>query len=136
MGRAEKRAIMRQQLKKSAAMKEKYTQEKLIEDLSRNGIAPKDLKQSFKEGYDEGLRTASRPVLKTCYGALCIVLHDKYNFTPEQCLEALVEFDQKVTFAISEDEYVGETFDKLGLEIDFNGATDRVIAPDSFDVKI
>lgn len=136
MGRADRRRLMREQLKKSQDLKEKYDQNTLMERLTQNGISPNDLKTSYKEGFDEGLKVAARPILKTTYGALCLILSEKYGFTPEKCLEALIAFDQKVTYAINEDEYVGETFDKLGLEIDFSGATDRVIAPDSFGVPL
>ena len=131
MGRADKRRMMRESLKKSQKLKDKYDQKVIIDRLSKNGISPEDLKTSFKEGYDEGLKVAVRPILKTCYGALCLLLHDEYGFDQQKCLDALKAFDYKVTYAISEDEYIGETFDKLGFSIEFNDATDRITGADT-----
>ena len=43
MGRADRRRIMREQLKKSQTLKTEYDKNALIEQLSKNGIGPKDL---------------------------------------------------------------------------------------------
>ena len=63
MGRADRRRLMREQLKKSQDLKEKYDQNTLMERLTQNGISPNDLKTSYKEGFDEGLKVAARPIL-------------------------------------------------------------------------
>lgn len=78
--RAMRRAAMRTQTQKSQALIASYTKQQRIAGLIQNGISPKDLEQSYEEGRQEGFKQAGVSIIRTCYAAICIALHDEFDF--------------------------------------------------------
>lgn len=124
--RAQRRAMMRNQANKSQQLVANYNKQQRIAGLLQNGITPEDLREEFERGRKTGFQEAALPIIKSCYAGICIALHDEFGFGENRCLRALKAVDQKVLWALDNQELVDEVFEKTGLTLQLDEPFDRV----------
>ena len=123
--RAERRRLMRETTEKKALIAD-YTQSQLMAGLAQNGITPKDLEKEYHRGYQDGLQAASLPMIKTCYAAICLALHDEFDFGEDEYFRALTRVDERLLWTLENQELVDEVLEKTGLTIQFDEVFERV----------
>ena len=124
--RAARRAMMRSQKNKNAALLASYNKQQRMAELIKNGITPKDLEESYNKGVEEGLRHAGFEIITACYAGICIALHDEFGFGTKRCFRALEHIDQKITWALNNEELAEEALAKAGIELNFKDEFARV----------
>lgn len=92
----------------------------IVQRIQRNGITMDDLKENYDIGYKAGFESATGPVIKTCYAAICLALHELYGFGMKRCRDVLNLVDQKILYSLTSAEAIEEVWEKIGLQIDFN----------------
>ena len=97
-----------------------------IDKIQRNGITLEDLKQNYDIGFKEGFKAAGEPIVKGCFAAICLVLHEMHGFGRKRCCDVLNAVDQHMMYTLTSDEAIQEVWDKIGLHLDFKEAFDRV----------
>lgn len=138
MGRRERRMQERQQaLERGAAslrddqrqfMPEEYFREKVakMDRLQRNGITVADLKENYDKGWHDGFYESGDMVIRSCYAAICLALNDLYGFGQKRCMAVLNVMDQHLTMTLTSQEAIDEVYNRMGLQIEFQEAFDRV----------
>ena len=124
--RAERRRMMRETTAKNKALIADYTQSQLLAGLAKNGITLQDMEKEYHRGYQDGLHAASLPMIKTCYAAICLALHDEFGFGEDECFRALTHVDERLLWTLENQELVDEVLEKTGLTIQFDEVFDRV----------
>ena len=122
MNRAQRRAAK----PKKKPEWQKLTREERVEALFRNGITAGDLKREYERGRMDGFKAAGLPILKSCYAGICVALHDQFGFGEERCFRAIKAVDEKIMWALTNQELVDEVLEKTGLQINFDEPFDRV----------
>ena len=105
--------------------KEKMT---LIEqkfDLFRNGITEKDLRSEFERGYGAGWVDGRERLYKGLIAAISMVYGDIEKDT-DKVIEFLRKVDERVTLSIDEKDDIDEVLEKLGIELHFKNALNRI----------
>lgn len=87
--------------------------------INRNGITIEDLKRAEDDGVRAGYERGADEMLKTCYAAMCLALHDVHGFDGDACMEMLRAADERVTYAINSQELLDELDGTLGIEFHF-----------------
>lgn len=124
--RAQRRQMMRQQTQKNKALIADYSKQERVKGLIQNGITAKDLEEAFTQGHNEGFMQAGLSVLRCCYAAICIALHDEFGFGESRCFRALKVVDEKVALALNHEELVDEAFEKTGLTLSLDEPFERI----------
>ena len=124
--RAQRRAMMRNQINKSQQLLANYSKQQRIAGLVQNGITPKDLEDEFQRGRETGFKEAAEPIIKSCYAGICIALHDEFGFGRNRCYRAIKAVDEKIICALNHQELVEETLEKTGLILQLDEPFERV----------
>lgn len=126
--RAEQReaAQMRTSAYAQAIVRREAIEKKARDRLSQNGITPEDLEKNYDLGYHKGFSDASEPVIKGCYAAVCLALHDLYGFGKERCKKTLEAIDQHMLMSLTSMDAIEEVWEKVGIWLDFKDAFDRI----------
>ena len=124
--RAQRRAMMRNQMNKSQQLLANYSKQQRMAGLVQNGITPKDLEEEFQRGREIGFKEAAEPILKSCYAGICIALHDEFGFGENRCYRAIKAVDKKIVWALNHQELVEETLEKTGLRLQLDEPFERV----------
>lgn len=124
--RAQRRAIMRKQTQKNKGLIADYSKQERLKGLIQNGITPEDLQREYERGREDGFREAGMPIIKSCYAGICAALHDEFGFGEDRCFRAIKAVDEKVLWALNNQELVDEVLEKTGLRLDFGDNFDRV----------
>ena len=98
----------------------------LIERLSQNGITPNDLRAEYDKGFNEGFKRASEPIIKGCYAAICLALHDLYGFGAERCKRVLRAVDGHLIYTLTGEELIEQVLNDMDLEIRMDDPIERV----------
>lgn len=72
-------------------------------------------------------------MVKSCYAAICLALHELYGFGRKRCLDTLNCVDAKLIDTLTSAEAIDEVWEKIGLQIDFSEAFDRISEKDEPD---
>lgn len=99
----------------------------IVQSIQRNGITIKDLEKNFELGRDAGFREAAPNIVKTCYAAICLALHELYGFGKKRCHDVLTNVDQKVLYSLTSAEAIEEVWEKVGLQINFEEPFGRIV---------
>ena len=136
MNRQQRRMEQRQQQLQSvldnydmrSAMPEEYFRNKvcLMDKLQINGITVNDLKENYDIGYKDGFKAAGEPIVKGCFAAICLVLHEMHGFGRKRCCDVLNAVDRHMMYTLTTDEAIQEVWDTIGLHLEFNEPFDRV----------
>lgn len=94
-------------------------------EVFRNGITAKDLKEEFQKGYGAGWEDGRERLYKTVLASICLVMDDR-GVGSDEIIEFLHAVDNRVIISIDESEDIDEVFDRIGVELHFNRAMDRV----------
>lgn len=124
--RAQRRAIMRNQINKNQQLLSNFNTQQRMAGLVQNGITPKDLEDEFHRGREIGFKEASLPILKSCYAGICIALHDEFGFGESRCFRAIKAVDEKIVWALNHQELVEEVLQKTGLSLQLDEPFERV----------
>lgn len=79
-----------------------------------------------REGYDAGWQLAAVEIVKSCYAAIGIVLHEQYGFGQERILRAMKAMDHEVALCIEHRELCDKFYQACGMQLDFDDMMDRV----------
>lgn len=124
--RADRRRMMREKVGKSESLLREYSQAERIERLMQQGISQIDLENQYRAGYDEGFRRAGVEILKACYAACALGLHEAFGFGQVRLIRAINAMDEHVATMITGEDLKQEVLDRMGLEIDFHEGVNRV----------
>ena len=124
--RAQRRAMMRAEENRAKALLQRYDKAQRIDQLMQNGISPKDLEETYRQGYNDGARDAGVPIVKSCYAGICLAMRERFGFGKKRLMRVLSTVDEKIMLALNNQELVDETFKKTGIELDFDAPFDRV----------
>jgi len=124
--RADRRRMMREETKRNRALIADYSKQQRIAGLIQNGITPEDLEKSFEEGRKIGFTDASEAILKAAYAGICLALNERFGFGKKRVYDALAAVDEKVVFALGQNELVDEVLRRFDITIDFGEAFDRL----------
>jgi len=100
----------------------RYSKQELEKKLLRNGITEKDLEVAYNKGREEGFKASAEPVLRSCYAAVCLALHDLYGYGQKRCVDVVNKMDEHITYSLNSMELVEEVFDKLNITLAFRGS--------------
>ena len=128
--RAARRTIMREQIQKNKELIASYSKQQRIAGLIQNGITSEDLENEYERGRKDGFHQASWPIIKCCYAAICIALHDQLGFDNQQCYEALKAVDEKILYTLNNSELADEMLEKTGIKLMLDEPFDRVCMKD------
>ena len=124
--RAQRRAMMRNQINKNQQLLANYSKQQRMAGLVQNGITPKDLEEEFQRGREIGFKEAAEPIIKSCYAGICIALHDEFGFGESRCFRAIKAVDEKIIWVLNHQELVEETLEKTGLTLQLDEPFERV----------
>lgn len=88
--------------------------------ISKNGITIEDLKNAEDQARKDGFMEGAAEMIKICYAAICLALHESEGYDREKCRELLSAADERVVYAINSRELLQEVQDTIGLEFNFN----------------
>lgn len=136
MNRHERRMQLRQQELEQLeslsnfrqAMPEEYFKNKVsvMDKIQCNGITVKELKENYDQGFKDGFKTAGEPIVKGCFAAICLALHELHGFGKKRCCEILNAVDHQMLYNLTSDEAIEEVWKTIGLHIDFSDPFDRI----------
>lgn len=124
MNRAQRRAEARRQERLPSWLPAR--KEERVKRLMQQGISPQDLVSEYEKGFKEGFTQASIPMVKSCYAAICLALHDLYGFGSKRCMNVLNCVDDKLISTLTSTDAIDEVWEKIGLEINFSEPFDRI----------
>lgn len=124
--RADRRRMMREETKRNKALIASYTKQEAMARLVQQGISPDDLKREYDRGWHDAFVAAGVPIVKACYAGICIALHERFGFGSKRLYETLQIVDEKIMFALNDQELVDEVLEKTGLQINFLEPFDRI----------
>jgi hypothetical protein len=109
-------------------MPEEYFREKVaaMEKMQKNGITVEDLKKNYDIGFDEGYKFAGKEIVMGCFAAICLALNETHGFGRKRCCDVLNVVDRHMMYTLTSGEAVQEVWDKIGLQLLFDEAFDRV----------
>ena len=95
-----------------------------------NGITPEDLRKAedkaYKDGFDEGFKSASENIVRGIYAGICLALNDLYGFGKKRCCDVLKAIDDLIIYQLDSEESINAVFDRMGLRINFKDPIDRI----------
>lgn len=100
--------------------------EERVRRLMQNGISPDDLQKEFQSGYEEGFKNASKPIIRSCYAAVCLALRELYRFGSKRCCDVLSVMDRKLLETLTSEDAINEVWKQIGLQINFGEPFDRI----------
>ena len=87
--------------------------------ISKNGITIEDLKNAEEQARKDGFMDGAAEMIKICYAAICLALHESEGFDCDKCRELLAAADERVVYAINSRDLLQEVRDTIGLEFNF-----------------
>lgn len=102
------------------------TDEELRKALVKNGITTQDLETNYNMGYKAGYHAAGEQIVKGCYAAVCLAMHELHGFGHKRCADLLNKIDEVMLYQLTTEEAVEEVWKNVRLRIDFSEAFDRV----------
>ena len=88
--------------------------------ISKNGITLEDVHKAEDEAFDNGVKAGKNATIRTCFAAICMVLHDKCGFDGDACSDVLNAVYDQMVFSLTSQEAIQEVYDTMGLEITFS----------------
>ena len=88
--------------------------------ISKNGITIEDLKNAEDQARKDGFMEGAAEMIKICYAAICLALHESEGYDREKCRGFLAAADERVVYAINSRDLLQEVRDTMGLEFNFN----------------
>ena len=88
--------------------------------ISKNGITIEDLKNAEDQARRDGFMDGAAEMIKICYAAICLALHENEGYDCDKCREILAAADERVVYAINSRDLLQEVRDTMGLEFNFN----------------
>lgn len=88
--------------------------------ISKNGITIEDLKNAEDQARRDGFMDGAAEMIKICYSAICLALHESEGYDCDKCRELLAAADERVVYAINSRDLLQEVRDTMGLEFNFN----------------
>lgn len=119
----------RQQRRAANKAKPAYLRESpqdLVKKMVKNGISVEDLEKNYNIGFKDGFKMAGEPIVKGCFAAICLVLHEMHGFGRKRCCDVLNAVDRHMMYTLTSDEAIQEVWEKIGLHIDFGEPFDRI----------
>lgn len=110
-------------------MPEEYFRQRVaaVAKIQQNGITIKELKENYDRGFSDGFKAAGEPIVKGCFAAICLALHDKrFGFGKKRCCDVLNAVDQHLLYDLTSDEAIEQVWQEIGLKLDFKEAFDRI----------
>lgn len=100
---------------------QRIADQQAFQQIQRNGITLEDLKRAEDQGRQDGFMAGKMQTLKLCYAAFCLALHEKHGFGAKRCMDVLNVADEKLTYALTDDELVQQVWDEMELDLVFKG---------------
>ena len=91
-----------------------------LQRISKNGITIEDLKNAEDQARRDGFMDGAAEMIKICYAAICLALHESEGYDCDKCRELLAAADERVVYAINSRDLLQEVRDTMGLEFNFN----------------
>lgn len=113
--------MTRQQARQQERAEQKI-KEKVAAFRAVNPMAETTFQQGFKEGWD----AATRFVIKDCYAAAALAMHDIMRFGTKRNLRLLKKIDYYVVNRLTTEELINDALQKAGVEINFAEPFERV----------
>ena len=88
--------------------------------ISKNGITIEDLKNAEDQARRDGFMDGAAEMIKICYAAICLALHESEGYDCDKCREFLAAADERVVYAINSRDLLQEVRDTMSLEFNFN----------------
>lgn len=88
--------------------------------ISKNGITIEDLKNAEDQARRDGFMDGAAEMIKICYSAICLELHESEGYDCDKCRELLAAADERVVYAINSRDLLQEVRETMGLEFNFN----------------
>lgn len=120
------RAARRADRKSKPSYMRNMTAAEIQKRFVQQGISPADLEAEYRKGYNAGWREAGYPIVKGCYAAVCLALHELHGFGHKRCHDVLAEIDRVMLYQLTTDEAIQEVWDKVGLKLIFDDPLERI----------
>ena len=98
----------------------------LFASLARNGITIADLNREVEKTRVQVYERTALATMKITYSAIAIVLKEKFGFSNDDCFNALYMVDQKIAFAIDNDEIINEMQEKTRIVFEAQNGVERI----------
>lgn len=109
------------------------TREQRKEALVKNGIRIEDLKRSWDEGFRVGFYHTSDHLMHTAYAAACLAAKEVLGLEQDKIVELVTCMDRHVTYSLTSEDIVEQTYDELGIELDFRDVEGPVSIKNPYD---
>lgn len=113
--------MTRQQIRQQERLEKKIA-EKVAAFRATNPMAETTYQQGFKAGWD----AATRFVIKDCYAAAALAMHDISRFGTVRNRRLLKRMDFHIVNRLTTEEIIDEALQKAGVEINFAEPFERV----------
>ena len=94
-------------------------------EIFRNGITAEDLEKEFKKGYGAGWNDGREKLYKSVLACICLVMNED-GYSDDDIIDFLHMIDNRVLVSIDEKDELDEVFERLGIELRFTNAVDRI----------
>lgn len=92
-----------------------------MQRIEKNGITAEDVMKAETDAYREGVLVGKNETFRSIFAATCLVLNELHGFNEEQCTEVLNAVYEKAVYALNSKELIMEAFDKVGIQLTFDG---------------
>lgn len=124
--RQQRRAQAKQEKYKNLEDRLPATKEARLARLMQQGISPADLEREYKQGFNDGFKAASAPMIRSVYAATALAAHELFKFGRTRCTRLLNRLDFHTVNTLTSTELIDEVYDKIGLRLRFDEPFDRV----------
>ena len=95
-------------------------------NLARNGITVSDLNREVEKARKQAYQDTVTSVMQVMYACVALVLNEEYDFSAENCLEALGKIDHRMALTIDNEEVIKEMENRLGIRFNSADGVERV----------
>ena len=88
--------------------------------LERNGITIEQVMEMETDAYNKGVRDGRDGTFQTVFAAICLVLHERYDFDGDKCQEVLNDVYERACYSLTSAEIIREVMDTMGLQLHFS----------------
>lgn len=113
--------MTRQQLRQQERMEKKIA-EKVAAFRATNPMA----ETTYQQGFNAGWEAAAKFVIKDCYAAAALAMHDLKGYSTVRNRRLLKRMDYYVVNRLTTEEIIDEALQKAGVEINFAEPFERV----------
>lgn len=126
MGRAERRALARQQQKELAKVGNLSQDQKALH-LFRNGITEDDVKKAYRDGWEAAMQKQNGMTQALIFAGVCMALHEHFGFGETRCFRVLSSAYDHILEELDTNEAIEKVWQQIGLKLQLDDPIEPII---------